>query len=48
MLAYACHRAYSRSPSYIARNYFGVRGTPTLSELAAIAERYPVFIIHPS
>ncbi|MGO9036114.1 nitroreductase/quinone reductase family protein [Mycobacterium sp.] len=45
--AYANHRAFSRSPAYIARNYFGVRRDPSLSEFAALAERYPVFLVEP-
>jgi deazaflavin-dependent oxidoreductase (nitroreductase family) len=43
--AYAGHRAFSRSPAYIARNYFGVGPNPTPAELSALAERYPVFLI---
>jgi hypothetical protein len=43
--AYASHRAFSRSPAYIARNYFGVGPNPASSELSALAERYPVFLI---
>jgi F420H(2)-dependent quinone reductase len=46
--AYASHRAFSRSPAYIARNYFGVQPNPTLAELAAIADRYPVFKVEPT
>lgn len=45
--AYASHRAFSRSPAYIARNYFGVAASPAVSEFTAIAERYPVFVIEP-
>ena len=45
--AYASHRAFSRSPTYIARNYFGVGPHPTDTELSALAERYPVFLIEP-
>jgi deazaflavin-dependent oxidoreductase (nitroreductase family) len=47
LLAYASRRAVSRSPSYIARNYFGVRPAPTLAELAAVADRYPIFAVDP-
>ena len=43
--AYASHRAFSRSPAYIARNYFGVAPDPAPAELPALAERYPVFLI---
>jgi hypothetical protein len=45
--AYASHRAFSRSPAYIARNYFGVRPNPAITEFTAVAERYPVFAIEP-
>lgn len=45
--AYTSHRAFSRSPAFVARNYFGVDPDPTLPELAARAERYPVFLVEP-
>ena len=47
LLAYASHRAFSRSPAYIARNYFGVKPHPGLSDFTNIAERYPVFVVAP-
>ena len=47
LLAYACHRAFSRSAAYIARNYFGVKPHPGLCDFTDIAERYPVFVIAP-
>jgi deazaflavin-dependent oxidoreductase (nitroreductase family) len=47
LLAYARHRAFSRSPAYIARNYFGVKPHPGLSDFTDIAERYPVFLVAP-
>ena len=47
LLAYASHRAFSRSPAFIARDYFGVKPHPDLSEFADIAERYPVFVVAP-
>ncbi|AKN18839.2 hypothetical protein MHAE_06879 [Mycobacterium haemophilum DSM 44634] len=47
LLAYASHRALSRSPAYIARNYFGVRPAPSVADFTAIAERYPVFVVEP-
>ncbi|HUB57008.1 MAG TPA: nitroreductase family deazaflavin-dependent oxidoreductase [Mycobacterium sp.] len=47
LLAYASHRAFSRSPAYIARNYFGVKPHPDLSDFIGIAERYPVFVVVP-
>ena len=47
LLAYASHRAFSRSPAYIARNYFGVKPHPGLSDFTDIAERYPVFVVAP-
>lgn len=43
LLAYASKRACSRSPAYVAREYLGVSEKPTLGELGAGAERYPVF-----
>ena len=43
--AYLSKRAYSKSPEYEAREFFGVRPDATLDELAAIADRYPVFRI---
>ena len=45
--AYASHRAFSRSPAYIARNYFGVKPHPGPSDFTNIAERYPVFVVTP-
>jgi hypothetical protein len=47
LLAYASHRAFSRSPAFIARNYFGVKPHPGLSDFTDIAERYPVFVVAP-
>ena len=47
LLAYASHRAFSRSPAYIARNYFGVKPHPGLSDFTDIADRYTVFVIAP-
>jgi hypothetical protein len=43
--AYASHRAFSRSPAYVARNYFGVEPNPNPAELSTMAGRYPVFAI---
>jgi deazaflavin-dependent oxidoreductase (nitroreductase family) len=45
--AYARRRAASRSPAYIAREYFGVRPDAPPSDFAAIADRYPVFRVTP-
>jgi hypothetical protein len=47
LLAYASHRAFSRSPAYIARNYFGVKPHPGLSDFTDIAGPYPVFVVAP-
>jgi hypothetical protein len=47
LLPYASHRAFSRSPAVIARDYFGVKPHPDLSEFTDIAERYPVFVVAP-
>jgi deazaflavin-dependent oxidoreductase (nitroreductase family) len=41
--AYLSKRAYSKSPEFEARGFFGVSPDASLDELAAIAERYPVF-----
>jgi hypothetical protein len=43
--AYLSKRAYSKSPEFEAREFFGVSPTATLDELAEIAPRYPVFRI---
>jgi hypothetical protein len=43
--AYLSKRAYSKSPEYEAREFFGVSPDATLEELGEIAERYPVFRI---
>src|SRR5262249_31370228 len=47
LLAHSSHRAFSRSPAYIARNYFGVKPHPGLSDFTDIAERYPVLVVVP-
>lgn len=41
--AYMSKRAFSRSPSYIARNYFDVSPDASIEDLAQIAPRLPVF-----
>jgi hypothetical protein len=43
--AYLSKRAYSKSPDYEAREFFGVSRDASLDELAGIAGRYPVFRI---
>jgi deazaflavin-dependent oxidoreductase (nitroreductase family) len=43
--AYLSKRAYSKSPAYEAREFFGVSPDATLEELSEIADRYPVFQI---
>ena len=43
--AYLSKRAYSKSPEYEAREFFGVSRDATLEELSEIAHRYPVFQI---
>ena len=43
--AYLTRRAYSKSPEYEAREFFGVAPDASLDELAALASRYPVFQI---
>lgn len=46
--AYLEKRAFSKSPSSEARDYFGLEPHPPLEELERIAERYPVFKIVPA
>jgi len=43
--AYLSKRAYSKSPEFEAREFFGVSPNATLDQLAEIADRYPVFRI---
>ena len=43
--AYLSKRAYSKSPEYEAREFFGVSPDATLEQLSEIADRYPVFQI---
>jgi hypothetical protein len=43
--AYLSKRAYSKSPEFEAREFFGVPPNATLDQLAQIADRYPVFRI---
>jgi hypothetical protein len=44
-MAYLSKRAYSKSPEFEAREFFGVSPDASLDDLAEIAERYPVFRI---
>ena len=41
--AYLSKRAYSKSPEFEAREFFGISPNAPLDELAEIADRYPVF-----
>jgi len=43
--AYLSKRAYSKSPDFESREFFGVSPDASLDDLAEIAERYPVFRI---
>ena len=43
--AYLSKRAYSKSPEFEAREFFGVTANASLDDLAEIAGRYPVFRI---
>ena len=43
--AYLSKRAYSKSPEFEAREFFGVSPNASLDDLAEIAGRYPVFRI---
>jgi hypothetical protein len=45
LLAYLGKRAYSKSPEFEAREFFGVSANASLQDLAEIADRYPVFRI---
>lgn len=45
--AYASQRAFSRSPAYVARNYFGVDPTAGCEDFTPLAPRYPVFLVEP-
>jgi hypothetical protein len=43
--AYLSKRAYSKSPEFEAREFFGTSPDASLEDLAEIADRYPVFRI---
>ena len=43
--AYLSKRAYSKSPAFEAREFFGVSPNASLDDLAEIADSYPVFRI---
>jgi hypothetical protein len=45
LMAYLSTRAYSKSPEFEAREFFGVSPNASLEDLAEIGERYPVFRI---
>jgi hypothetical protein len=45
LMAYLSKRAYSKSPEFEAREFFGVSPNASLDDLASIARRYPVFRI---
>src|SRR6516165_6064471 len=45
LMAYLSKRAYSKSPEFEAREFFGVSPNASLEDLAEISERYPVFRI---
>jgi hypothetical protein len=45
LMAYLSKRAYSKSPEFEAREFFGVSPNASLEDLAEIGERYPVFRI---
>jgi hypothetical protein len=45
LMAYLSKRAYSKSPEFEAREFFGVSPDASVDDLAEIAERYPVFRI---
>lgn len=48
LLAYVQKRAFTHSGAESARLFFGVEPEPTLGEMQAIADRYPVFRIKAS
>jgi hypothetical protein len=45
LTAYLSKRAYSKSPQFEAREFFGISPNASLEDLAEIAGRYPVFRI---
>lgn len=47
LLAYVNQRAFTHSGAQSARHFFGLSAKPNLAEMAALAERYPVFELQP-
>lgn len=47
LLAYVNQRAFTHSGAQSARHFFGLSSRPTLAEMAAVAEGYPVFEVRP-
>lgn len=48
LLGYVNQRAFGHSGAQSARHFFGLSAKPTLADMAAVAERYPVFEILPA
>ena len=47
LLAYVNQRAFTHSGAQSARHFFGLSAKPTLADMAAVAEGYPVFELLP-
>ncbi|WP_374686592.1 nitroreductase/quinone reductase family protein [Promineifilum sp.] len=47
LLGYVNQRAFTHSGAQSARHFFGLQSKPTLADMAALAEQYPVFEIRP-
>lgn len=47
LLGYVNQRAFTHSGAQSARHFFGLSAKPTLADMTALAERYPVFEIRP-
>lgn len=45
LLAYVNQRAFTHSGAQSARRFFGFQSRPALADMAAVADRYPVFEI---
>jgi len=47
LLGYVNQRAFTHSGAQSARHFFGLKSKPTLADMVALAEQYPVFEIRP-
>ncbi len=48
LLGYVNQRAFTHSGAQSARHFFGLSSKPTLEDMVALADRYPVFEILPA